>query len=729
MGNYKIFEAGKDQNGKTVVLGTMSGRLIEQDGLKFKDMAGTGELLPYEDWRLSDEVRAKDLAARLDIAEIAGLMLYSAHQCVPASVQGPFIGHYNGKSLAESGAKPFDLTDEQKKFLESDHIRHVLLAILDTPEHAAGWNNELQKKAESLPFGIPVNISSDPRHGESFAGAEFKSTGSGVSIWPEGIGMTALHSIETVKEFAKTAAIEYRAMGITTALWPQIDLATEPRWMRLEDTPGTDPENNIAMAKAYCDGLQTTEGEPDGWGKDSVIAMAKHWPGGGTGEGGRDAHYAFGCYAVYPGGRFEDHLRVFTEGAFALDGPTAKAAALMPYYTVSWDMDAKNHENVGNSYSRYLIYDLLRERYGYDGVVCTDWGITQDPADTIEGFGSRCYGMEKLTEAERHLRIIMNGVDQFGGNNLVEPVVDAYDIGCREYGETFMRARYEESAVRLLRNMFRLGLFENPYVDPDKSGKIVGCSAFRAKGRAAQAESLVLLKNNGNILPLTKGMKIWCPERQIGERMGFMRLMSPEKKFMPLQPSDMPEGIALTDDPEEADCAIVFMESPLSDNGYSSTDLQNGGNGYIPIPLQYRPYTAVSARKVSIAGGDFRENFTNRSYYGKTVHIANEQDLDNVILARTKMKDKPVIVIISMHNPCVPAEFEPYCDAVFAEFGTEKEVMFDILMGRMQAGGVLPYNLPKDMDTIERHAEDTPDDYEPYTDSKGNIYKRGCAKK
>ena len=729
MGAYKVIEAGKDQNGKTIVLGTMSGKLIEQDGLKFKDLAGTGELLPYEDWRLTDEARARDLAGRLSIEEIAGLMLYSAHQCVPASMQGPFIGHYDGKSLAESGAEPFALTDEQKKFLENDHIRHVLLAILDTPAHAAAWNNELQKKAESLPFGIPVNISSDPRHGESFAGAEFKSAGSGVSIWPEGIGMTALHSIETVKEFAKTAAVEYRAMGITTALWPQVDLATEPRWMRLEDTPGTDLANSIAMAKAYCDGLQTTEGEADGWGNESVIAMAKHWPGGGTGEGGRDAHYAFGCFAVYPNNRFREHLRVFTEGAFNLEGATGKAAAVMPYYTVSWGVDEKNHENVGNSYSEYIIHDLLREKYGYDGVVCTDWGITQDPADTIEGFGSRCYGMEKMSEAERHLRIIMNGVDQFGGNNLMQPVVDAYHIGSREYGEAFMRTRYEESAVRLLRNMFRLGLFENPYVDPQRAAEIVGCSAFRAKGKAAQAESVVLLKNKGNVLPLGKGVKIWCPERKIAERMGFMRFMSPEKKFMPLQPSDMPDYMELTDDPNQADCALVFMDSPLTDNGYSSTDLQNGGNGYIPISLQYRPYTANAARKVSIAGGDFREKFTNRSYYGKTAYTANEQDLDNVITAREKMKDKPVIALVNLHNPCVMAEFEPYCDVILTEFGTQRDVLLGILTGELQAGGVLPYNLPKDMDTIERHAEDTPDDYVPYTDTEGNTYARGYAKK
>lgn len=292
-----------------------------------------------------------------------------------------------------------------------------------------------------------------------------------------------------------------------------------------------------------------------------------------------------------------------------------------------------------------------------------------------------------------------------------------------------MRARYEESAVRLLRNMFRLGLFENPYVDPQRAAEIVGCSAFRAKGKAAQAESVVLLKNKGNVLPLGKGVKIWCPERKIAERMGFMRFMSPEKKFMPLQPSDMPDYMELTDDPNQADCALVFMDSPLTDNGYSSTDLQNGGNGYIPISLQYRPYTANAARKVSIAGGDFREKFTNRSYYGKTAYTANEQDLDNVITAREKMKDKPVIALVNLHNPCVMAEFEPYCDVILTEFGTQRDVLFGILTGELQAGGVLPYHLPKDMDTIERHAEDTPDDYVPYTDTEGNTYARGYAKK
>ena len=723
------------------VIGTANGKVIRQDGCIFRDLADTGELLPYEDWRLPAAERAKDLAGRLSIEEIAGLMLYSSHQAVPGSLEGPFPGHYHGTTRAEAGAFAWDLTDEQKAFLSGDHVRHVLLAVAESVDTSARWSNEMQKAAESLPWGIPVNISSDPRHGVSSAGAEFKSTGSGVSVWPEGIGMTAAHSVETAREFAETAAAEYRAMGITTALWPQIDTATEPRWMRLEDTWGPDTETNIRMAKVYCDGLQTTRqtpesgsiwdfehGRPDDghgcWGAGSVIAMVKHWPGAGPMEAGRDAHYPYGKFAVYPGGRFRDHMSIFTEGAFKLDGPTGMAGAVMPYYSVSWGADIRNGENVGNSYSEYIIRDLLRGEAGYDGVVCTDWGITGDPDPQIDSFGSRCYGAENLTVAERHLRIIMNGVDQFGGNNEAGPIIEAYRIGCDRYGQDVMEKRMRESAARLLRGMFRTGLFDNPYVDPQKSAALVGSSGNRALGQSAQQQSVVLLKNAGSALPLRKGIRVYVPQRTIAERKSFFRTMMPEKKFMPVTQEMLGKYAVLVHAPQEADAALVFMESPLTDP-YSAEDVRNGGNGYLPVSLQYRPYTAENARKVSIAGGDFRENFTNRSYAGKTNIAANESDLDQLLLARAAMPGKPVIAIMRMHNPAVLSEAEPAASAILAEFGVQIPVLLQILFGEAQPGGVLPYTLPADMDEVERHSEDVGEDYAAYTDSMGNRYERG----
>ncbi|RKJ41319.1 glycoside hydrolase family 3 protein [Acutalibacter sp. 1XD8-33] len=701
-------------------IATTGAKILEKDGLFFKDLAGTGELLPYEDWRLDIEERAKDLAGRLSIEEIAGLMLYSPHQMVPAGPHGPFPGTYGGKTLEESGAAHWELTDQQKNFIERDHVRHILAMVLENAETAAKWSNRLQSFAESLPWGIPVNISSDPRHGSSSAGAEYKSGAGDVSKWPEGLGMAATFSPELCREFGKAVSEEYRAMGITTALFPQVDLATEPRWMRFEDTFGAHPDMVADMSRAYCDSLQTTENSPTGWGKDSLCAMAKHWPGGGPCEGGRDAHYPFGKFAVYPGNNLSDHLKPFLEGVFRLEGPTGRTSAIMPYYTVSWGLDQKNGKNVGNSYSEYLIRDLLREKYGYDGVVCTDWGITADPSPEIDSFSSRCYGVEDLSEAERHLLAIENGVDQFGGNSAIAPILEAYEIGCRRHGEAAMRKRMEESAVRLLRNIFRCGLFENPYLDPAESVKTTGCEAFCQAGYQAQLKSLVLVKNQG-ALPQRDRKKVFIPARHIGPMKAFFRSDLPAQDIQPISRELVEKYYDWAETPEEADFALVFIESPLSD-GYSQADRDAGGNGYVPISLQYRPYRADAARKESIAGGDFREDFTNRSYKGKTGTAANEADLDLVLNAKRAMRDKPVIVVLRMHKPTVPAEFEPSADAILVDFGVQSQAILDLVSGRAEPSGLLPVQMPANMDTVERHCEDVPLDMEPYRDSAGNVY-------
>ena len=712
----------KNENGP--ILGTKSDRMKEKDGMLFKNLSGADELLPYEDWRLDDEIRADDLAKRLNIEEIAGLMLYSPHQMVPFRATGPFAAHYNGKEYQDGVIEKWALTDEQHEFISQGHIRHFLQLGVDDAATSARWSNRLQGRAEQEPWGIPVNISTDPRHGASTAAVEYKSAGVDVSKWPEGLGMSATFNPEYGRQYAQIASKEYRAMGITTALGPQIDLATDPRWMRYEDTLGGSLKQATEMARVLIDGMQTTEGESDGWGKDSIITMAKHWPGGGTCEGGRDAHYPFGKYAVYPGGQFEQHQKVFTEGAFKLNGPTQKAASVMPYYSALWHQDKVYRENVGNSYSRYMIHDLLRERFGYDGVVCTDWGITADPLPDIDSFSSRCYGTENLSVAERHLQIIMNGVDQFGGNDDKKPILEAYKIGCERYGENVMRDRMELSARRLLLNMFRLGLFENPYLDPEESMRIVGNSEYVAKGKEAQRASLCLLKNKDQALPLKKGIKVYVPDRMIAAKKGFFRQPEPEKHITPI-PKDLGEQYYnFADSPEEADAVIVFIESPDS-CGYSSEDLEAGGNGYLPVTLQYRPYVATEAREHSIAGGDFREEFVDRGYKNKSNVPYNAADLDLILDARVVVGDKPVIVVLRMHNPTVVSEFEPISDAILVDFGVQQDAILDVLFGAYEPQGRLPIIMPKNMETVEKHCEDVFDDIEAYVDSEGHTYGFG----
>ena len=168
------------------------------------------------------------------------------------------------------------------------------------------------------------------------------------------------------------------------------------------------------------------------------------------------------------------------------------------------------------------------------------------------------------------------------------------------------------------------------------------------------------------------------------------------------------------DSPDKAVFAIVFIESPLS-NGYDSR------SGYLPISLQYRPYTAVNAREHSLAQGDFREQPNpDRSYQSKTNTAANEYNLDLVLNTRAAMPGKPVIVVVRMHNPCILAELETAADAIFVDFGVQLEAILSIISGKAEPSGLLPVQLPRDMDTVERHCEDRLLDWIPYTDSKGN---------
>ena len=717
------FRLIRNEGGKCLGLSDGSRvKLITVDGLAFKDFLGTGELAPYEDWRLDARERAEDLAARLPIEDIAGLMLYSAHQRIPADgMNGPFSATYGGKSFEESQAEPWELTDQQKKFLTEDKVRHVLITELKDTETAVKWNNRLQALAENTGFGIPANNSSDPRHGAD-SGAEYKGiTGEPISKWANGIGLTASFNPQEVLEFGKIASREYRALGIATALSPQIDLSTEPRWMRFADTFGEHTRLAVEMTKAYCDGFQTTEGSADGWGEESVNTMVKHFPGGGPCEGGRDAHYAYGKYAVYPGGNFEEHLRPFSEGAFALEGGTQSASAVMPYYTISYGQDKENGENVGNSFSHYLIGNLLREQLGYDGVVCTDWGITHNTGKTEEEFAGKCWGVEELTIEERHLKALEAGVDQFGGNNDIKPVLEAYRMGCEKYGEEAMRKRFERSAVRLLKNIFRTGLFENPYLELQKSLDTVGNPEFVKKGFDSQLHSVVLLKNRNQALPLKEKVKVYIPDRHIRPYRNFISILTDDSVVTPPGKKAAAEWFEVVETAEEADAAICFIESPIS-VGYSPEDRAAGGNGYLPVTLQYRPYTAKKAREESLAGGDPLEDFTNRSYFGKTNTAANEEDLDLVIRTKEQMKGKTVIVSVTVKNPLVFRELEPYADAILVEFGVSPDAVLEVITGKYEPTGLLPLQMPADMDTVEEQDEDRAFDMRVYIDSEGHAY-------
>lgn len=693
--------------------------IIYESGHAFKDLDRDGKLDIYEDWRQPVEKRVGDLVNKLSIEEIAGLMLYSNHEAIPAISYD--ISDYNGKPYAESGAKPWDLSDNQKRFLKEDHLRHILVTIIESPEVAARWNNQLQAYVEGLGHGIPANNSSDPRH-SARADAEFNAGGGGkISMWPGPLGLAATFSPAIVKRFGEVASEEYRALGFTTALSPQVDIATEPRWYRCHGTFGEDPKLSADLARAYCDGFQTSEDSVEiagGWGYRSVNAMVKHWPGGGACEAGRDAHYGFGKYAVYPNNNLPLHKIPFTEGAFRLEGKTGTAAAVMPYYTIPYNQTS---ENVGNGYNPDIITRQLRGEAQYDGVVCTDWAVTADEIHPGVHSG-KPWGVEGLSVAERHYKALMAGVDQFGGNNDKIPVLEAYEMGVKEHGEEWMTDRMRASARRLLTNIFRTGLFENPYLDPAHTAATVGCPEYMAEGYGAQLASTVMLKNHANTLPIEGKKKVYIPDRHVPAYRGFWGSLVKAQDITPVSRELASRYFTVVDTPEEADLAVVFIESPNGGCGYDLEDAENGGNGYIPISLQYSDYTARKARPRSIAGGDPYEKFTDRSYLNKSTRTVNKGDMELVVNTKKAMGERPVIVSVNLSNPTVMKEIEPYADALFVTFDVQRQVILDFITGRSEPSALLPMQMPADMDTVEEQAEDTPRDMRCYKDADGNVY-------
>jgi beta-glucosidase len=501
------------------VLGSRSAPIITADGLQFRDLDRNGALTPYEDWRLAPDARAADLVGRMTLAEQAGLLV---HGTLPVAGQ------------AYDPAKLQTLVAER-------HVSTFITRLSAAPDRIAEANNAVQELAEQQRLGIPVVISTDPRNGFSVTTGQTVAR-VGTTAMPDAIGMGAAHDPGLTRRLAAIVCQEYRAVGITEGLSPQADLATEPRWTRINGTFGSSPKAVKRQVRAYVEGLQ------HGWsglGPKSVAAVTKHWVGYGAQENGYDSHYYYGRYATFPGGNFAAHIVPFT-GAFA-----AGTAGIMPTYSILKDLVYQGHAmpQVGAGFNPFLLQDLLRGQWGFRGVVVSDWGITGDcpepcrqtrpPASFIGPWGvGMPWGVEDRTVLERFALTIGAGVDQVGGSDEPSHVVEAVE------GGLLTAARVTDAARRVLAQKFQLGLFENPYVDPAAAAALSGNARFKAVGDRAQAQSETLLTNRGRLLP-ARARKVATV---------YLHGVAPEAAEA--------RGLTVTTDPAAADLAIVRLSDP-----------------------------------------------------------------------------------------------------------------------------------------------------------------------
>jgi beta-glucosidase len=593
--------------------------VLEQDGHRFRDLNKNGRLDPNEDSRLPVEERVADLLAQMTIEEKVGLMF---HQMTGMTPEGELVNKRSLRHRTIVGTT---------KLLGELLVNHVNLYSVSAPRQLARWSNNLQKAAERTRLGIPVTVSSDPRHScrrtvvASMASDHF-------SAWPEPIGLGAADDPDMTREFADMARQEYVAAGIRTALHPMADLATEPRWSRIVGTFGEDAELSARHTGAYVRGFQGNE-----LGPHSVACMTKHFPGGGPQKDGEDPHFPYGKEQVYPGGNFEYHLRPF---AAAFEAGTA---AIMPYYGQPIGVDGI--EEVGFGYNRDVVTGLLRERFGFDGVVCTDWGLIT-PVKILGFktlFAARAWGVEHLSRDERALKAIDAGVDQFGGEHCVDVVLQLVRSG------RVSEERIDESARRLLRDKFRLGLFDDPYVDEDAAEKTIGAAPFRAAGEQAQRKSIVLLKNGHEgeapILPLR------------GKPKAYLDGVDPALAAAFCEP---------VTDIDEAEVAIVRVDAP------------------------FRKRKGLLERLFRAGDLDFEAG-----------------ELQRLLGICERV---PTVLDVFLDRPAVLPEVAAASAALLGNFGARDAAFLDVVFGRHAPTAKLPFELPSSMEAVRDQAPDLPYD-------------------
>lgn len=459
----------------------------------------------YKNSMLDVDQRVADLLDRMTLAEKAG-MLFQTMIIVGSG------------DLSEPNATSRVSAEHMIKNQLLTHFNVIRAA--DDAKTLAEWQNRLQELAAGTRLGIPITLSTDPRnHFTENVGTA--ATAGAFSQWPETLGLAAIGSAELVERFADTARQEYIAVGLRLALHPQIDLATEPRWSRINGAFGEDADLTSRLVQAYIRGFQR-----DQLGPESVSTMTKHFPGGGPQKDGEDPHFAYGREQVYPGDNFDYHLQPF-RAAIA-----AGAAQIMPYYGMPI---GTAYSEVAFAFNKGIISDLLRGELGFDGIVCTDWGLVTDSTIMGQPMPARAWGVEHLDELSRVEMILNAGCDQFGGESRPELVVQLVEQG------RISEQRLDISVRRLLREKFILGLFDNPYVDPDHAAATVGKAEFVAAGAEAQRRAYTLLTNNDQILPLRKGRRLYLEgvSEDVASRYG-----------------------EVVGDPADADVALLRLKAP-----------------------------------------------------------------------------------------------------------------------------------------------------------------------
>jgi len=710
-----VILAGCDLGGddKTVIIGseqpTLAARtvdLIQADGYQFKDLNKNGKLDGYEDWRRPTAERIDDLVNQMTLEEKVGMMLIDT---MNAGAYGKLVDTHVDyitqqkmtRFIFRNAIKQLDDISEAERDPAGDIISGRASASI-TPFEAAEYMNRVQEMSETTRLGIPALFKSNARnHIDPNARAGINVSAGAFSAWPKEAGLAATRDMELIGEFADVMRREWNAIGLRGMYGYMADLSTEPRWYRVHETFTEDSELASDIMTALVTHLQGKEVS-----SDSIVLTMKHFPGGGPQFLGLDPHYIAGQHQSYPtdmtdtyeDGSLEYHYRPFKA---AID---AGVAALMPYYGIvgggEWSLNEPDGVtnldvggvqladvvsvrvkdtvrvpdntystavgepagNVGIAFSKGILADLLRNKLGFSGVINSDTGIIGEPntglpdSETIQN--NRAWGLQDKTKAEQLVIAIEAGTDVFSGFH------DNAEIRTLVEQGLVSEARIDESVKRLLQVQFELGLFENPYVDPVAAQTIVGNEGFQEKARLAQRKSITLLKNAVLPLPASSGGAV--------------------KLYTLGMDADVVEtyGYDAVDTAAESDYAVIRVRVTNKDTG----NLVFGGAAFNEVDVL---------------------DFTGMAE-ANTWEIT--PSLDEIKAVMSAVGAENTVLSVYFRQPFVmdDASGLKNAGAILATFGSRDDALMDVLTGKFNPSGKLPFALANSAQAIIDQASDAP---------------------
>ena len=706
----------QNKNGPTI--GTLTRKVLEQDGLYFKDLDGSGIFQPFDDWRLPPAERAKAYVKTLTTEEKLGQIFISdwrtaAKQSDKSKLdESGYLdeGEFHGKTIFGEQHLPGTST-----LLKDWWARHLILRENPGPEDLTNYLNQLHALAEECEHFVPVQVVSNSRNenGELVYGM---NDASGVfAAWPGTLGIAAAvrgDSIEIIDRFADCVRREWDAAGLKKGYMYMADVVTDPRWQRTYGTFGEDPKLISEILEHLIPRIQ---GSSEGVTPDGVAVTVKHFPGGGPRENGFDPHYSMGQWNVYatPGSLEKYHLPPFQT---AVD---QKTSSMMPYYSKpSKEKSARQKslngtdvemKPLGFAYNEFFIDQVLRKEMGFEGYINSDTGIVHN----------MCWGVEMLDEAERiGFAVNYAGVDLISGLFDIEQGKEAMARAANGYYDThpvpegFTKEQLvltpkalDRAVTRTLTELFTLGMFENPYRDPANAKAVISdTKADWDEAMQVHRKSVVLLKNDG-VLPLSK-------EKTEGKAVYaecFCKKEDQAEKATEALRKALSEEMTLAETPEKADYAILLI-SPSSGEYFNATP------GYLELDLCDKK-TVCNVDEMGRPTADTHEETT----------VANVYRIQAIADAVHKNGGK-VIGNINVTLAWQVGNVEPHLDALTVGFDTYPSAVLDVITGRFAPVGRLPLTLPRGDEVLKVDANGvciSPNDVPGYDK---DLYMPDCLK-